>query len=91
MSITETIMLICFGISWPFSIAKSLRTKNVMGKSPLFMSCIALGYVAGIVHKYYSNWDWAVALYTFNLIMVLIDLTLYFHYIRRNRMDSVEG
>ncbi len=85
MSITETIMLICFGISWPVSIAKSLRTKNVIGKSPLFMGFIATGYVAGVVHKYYSDWDWVVALYVLNLILVLTDMTLYFHYLPRNK------
>ena len=39
-SIWEVLFLLCFAVSWPVSIAKSLRTKVVIGKSPLFMSLI---------------------------------------------------
>ena len=51
-SIWEVLFLVCFAISWPVSIAKSLRTKVVIGKSPLFMSLIILGYIFGIIHKF---------------------------------------
>ena len=86
MSIAEIVMLVCFGISWPVSIAKSLRTKNVSGKSPLFMGLIATGYVAGIVHKYYFDWNWVAALYLLNLILVLIDLVIYYRYLPRDKV-----
>ena len=33
----ELLMVLCFGISWPISIAKTLKTKCVSGKSPLFI------------------------------------------------------
>ena len=33
MSIFEAVMIFCFGVSWPFSIYKSYRTKSVKGKS----------------------------------------------------------
>lgn len=46
--ILEAAMLVCFGSSWPFSIAKALRTKTVKGKSPVFLTLIILGYVFGI-------------------------------------------
>ena len=39
-SVWEVLFLLCFAISWPVSIAKSLRTKVVIGKSPLFMSLL---------------------------------------------------
>ena len=29
-------MLFCFGFSWPFSIAKSIRTRSTKGKSLMF-------------------------------------------------------
>ena len=32
----ETIMLITFGCSWPFNIAKSLKSKTTLGKSLYF-------------------------------------------------------
>ncbi len=91
MSIAEIVMLFCFGIGWPISIAKSLRTKIVAGKSPVFMTVVATGYVAGIVHKYYFGWDWVVALYVLNLLMVLVDLALYFRYLPRDRVRVLPG
>jgi len=73
-------MLVCFGISWPISILKALRTKVVDGKSPIFMSIVALGYVCGILHKIAYSRDRVILLYMFNLVMVLIDLFLYRKY-----------
>ena len=80
MSPFEAGMLICFGISWPVSIAKSLRTKVVTGKSPLFMAIVCLGYLSGIVHKFMYNLDWVVLLYILNFCMVAFDLYLYIKY-----------
>ena len=34
--IFETIMLVCFGLSWPFNITKSLRARTAKGKSVMF-------------------------------------------------------
>ncbi|MBT3181467.1 MAG: hypothetical protein HN337_03045 [Deltaproteobacteria bacterium] len=84
MSYLEAIMLICFGISWPISIAKSIRTKVVIGKSPLFMMVVALGYACGVLHKYYYSRDWVIYLYAINMLLVLTDLALYYHYSRKN-------
>ena len=78
MSIFEILMLACFGISWPISIYKSLKTRVVAGKSPLFMSIVMLGYAAGITHKILYSRDWVIALYALNLLLVAVDLALYF-------------
>ncbi len=83
MSVFEIIMLICFGMSWPTSIAKALRTKVVSGKSPLFMGIICVGYVCGLVHKPVYSMDWVIALYAVHLILVATDLALYFRYLPR--------
>ena len=94
MSIFEALMLICFGISWPISILKSVRTHIVQGKSPLFMAILSLGYVCGLTHKILYSQDWITALYALNLIMVLTDLSLYYRYLpeSRNRaLSSPEG
>ena len=80
MSFFEATMLICFGISWPVSIAKALRTKVVAGKSPLFMAIVCLGYLCGVVHKALYSFDWIIALYAVNLVLVAVDLSLYFLY-----------
>ncbi|MBO4615035.1 MAG: hypothetical protein J5709_07955 [Bacteroidales bacterium] len=86
-SIWEVLFLLCFAVSWPVSIAKSLRTKVVIGKSPLFMSLIILGYIFGIIHKsLYSN-DIVIWLYVFNAVLVSFDLVLYFMYIGKNRRE----
>jgi hypothetical protein len=73
----------CFGLSWPVSIAKALRTKVVAGKSPLFMAIVCFGYLSGIVHKALYSFDWIVALYVVNFAFVAFDLFLYFLYSRR--------
>ena len=86
-SIWEVLFLLCFAVSWPVSIFKSLKTKIVIGKSPLFMSLIILGYIFGIIHKVlYSN-DIVIWLYVFNAVLVTTDLILYFTYIGKNRKE----
>lgn len=86
-SIWEVLFLLCFAISWPVSIAKTLRTKVVIGKSPLFMSLIVLGYIFGIIHKALYSHDIVIWLYVFNALLVTTDLVLYFVYIGQNRKD----
>ena len=83
MSIFEVLMLVCFGISWPISIAKAIRTKMVAGKSPVFMVIVIIGYAFGIIHKVLYSRDWVTFLYALNLIMVAVDMSLYFHYSKR--------
>lgn len=87
VSVFEILMLVCFACSWPVSIAKALKTKVVIGKSPVFMIIIIAGYVFGILHKLIYNNDWVVFLYLFNLLIVSFDLLLYFKYIGRNRRE----
>lgn len=84
MSIFEAGMLLSFGISWPFSIAKSLRTKMVKGKSPMFMAIVSFGYFCGILHKAFFSRDLVIILYVLNFIMVLTDLYLYYRYLPRS-------
>lgn len=85
MSIFEILMLVCFGLSWPISIVKTLRTRMVLGKSALFMWIICIGYLSGIVHKLLYSRDWIIALYALNLLLVAIDLFLYFKYSPKRR------
>ncbi len=83
--IFEALMLIAFGCSWPASIAKSLRTRFVRGKSPMFMGIVISGYICGILHKLINpppadatflarNIVW---LYIIVLLLVTTDLVLY--------------
>jgi hypothetical protein len=84
MSIFEIIMLICFGFAWPFSIYRSWKSKSVRGKSLAFLIIVLAGYLAGILHKVFFNYDNVVYLYIANFSLVSIDMALYI----RNRKDS---
>lgn len=77
-------MLICFGAAWPFSIYKSLKTKDVRGKSLAFMIIVFAGYVSGIMHKIFYNYDAVIWLYMFNGLMVVVDISLYIRYKNRS-------
>lgn len=81
MSIFEIIMLICFGSAWPFSIYRSWKSKSVKGKSLVFLFIVMVGYLAGIMHKFFFNYDNVIYLYITNFSLVTIDTALYF----RNR------
>ena len=87
-SVFEGVMLVCFGASWPFSILKSWRTKNVTGKSIVFLWLIFLGYLAGIANKCLRSLDpgesleLVTALYGLNALLVFVDVLLYYRYRR---------
>ena len=85
MSIFEFLMLFCFGFSWPFSIAASLRSRSTKGKSLMFMLLILLGYVFGIIHKVLNNFNWVTWVYVALLVVVGADVALYF---RNRRFDA---
>lgn len=81
-SILETIMLLCFGAAWPFSIYKSYVSRSNAGKSIWFLSVIFLGYVAGAAHKIIYNFDAVFYLYVLNGAMVFIDILIYLRNIK---------
>ena len=79
MQIFEIIMLLCFGVSWPISVYKSIRSKSTKGKSVVFIIAIIIGYISGIIGKIVNHqWNYVVIFYIINLVMVSIDLALYF-------------
>ena len=88
----EIIMLICFGCSWPFNAIKSYKARTARGKSPSFLCLIITGYIAGIASKFVNpHFDFAekwyvLFFYVFNLVMVSIDLGLYF---RNKHLDKI--
>jgi len=83
MSPFEIIMLLCFGASWPCSLHRTWKTKNVVGKSPIFLALVIIGYAAGIAHKLIFRPDAVVWLYALNGLMVTADLALWFRYHNR--------
>ncbi|MGI6495338.1 MAG: hypothetical protein ACOX5G_04495 [Kiritimatiellia bacterium] len=93
--ILEALMLLCFGASWPFSIAKSIRTKVVKGKSPVFLFLILSGYVFGMakvvtqhaakraVSGEATPFPWIFWFYAGLFLLVAVDACLYLRY-RKN-------
>jgi len=77
MSVFELTMLVCFGVSWPFSVYKSFKSHSTRGKSLVFLMAIWVGYVAGIAHKLIYSRDAILWVYVFNLTMVSLDLFLF--------------
>lgn len=84
-SIWEVLMLLCFACSWPVSIAKAIKTKIVIGKSPFFMMIIIVGYIFGIIHKFLYSYDIVLVLWIFNTLLVTTDLIIYYRYIGENK------
>ncbi len=89
MSIFEAGMLICFGISWPFAVFKTYKTKSVKGKSKLFLSLIILGYIFGMINKILNSMDVVFWLYVINLLLVSTDFM--FCLIYRNREEQINN
>ena len=83
VKIFETIMLLCFGLAWPFSIYRIWKTKTSTGKSMFFLCIILLGYISGIFFKIYGNMDEVIFLYILNSILVAIDIALTVKYRKR--------
>lgn len=87
VEIFETIMLICFGLSWPINAMKSYKSRTAKGKSVLFEVAILLGYFSGIAGKIVGgNITYVLALYILNTCMVLLDLALV---MRNIRLDKI--
>ena len=79
VTIFESIMLVCFGISWPISVYKSLTSRSTKGKSIVFTFAIIAGYIAGIAGKIMGKQlNYVLALYILNLFFVSVDCALYF-------------
>ena len=85
--IFETMMLVCFGVSWPFNIAKSYRSRTARGKSIGFETLVIIGYICGITGKILTGKvSYVVAVYLLDLAMVSVDLALT---IRNRRLDRL--
>jgi len=89
VQVFESIMLICFGISWPISVYKSIVSRSAQGKSAIFIIAILIGYIFGILSKILSgNINYVLILYIFNFIVVSIDLALYFKNRRNEKLSN---
>ncbi len=79
----ETVMLLCFGISWPMNVYKNIKARTAKSMSLGFILLIIFGYLAGITAKIYThNLSYVLIVYILNLLIVSINIPVYF--INRN-------
>ena len=85
-ALLETVMLVCFGVSWPISVVGNYRSRTAKGMNPSFTVLIMAGYIAGIAAKIISgNFSMVLLAYIFNLILVSVNLLIYFRNAKLDR------
>lgn len=90
----EAMTILCFGLSWPISIRKSYISRTAKGKSLFFELFLLLGYIFGIVRKAIQTAQGSSGFifflsfffYVLNLIMISIDVALYFRNVKLDKM-----
>lgn len=89
-SIFESIMLICFGLSWPLNVIKAYKAKTAKGTSLPFILLIITGYVAGITAKVITGQiNYVLIVYLLNLAIVSMNVVVYFRNVSLDRKNIV--
>ncbi|MBQ8408243.1 MAG: hypothetical protein IJY39_05205 [Clostridia bacterium] len=90
--ILETIMLLCFGFSWPLNVIKAYKAKTTKGTSLPFIILIITGYVAGITAKILTNQiNYVLIAYILNLAIVSINVVVYLRNYTLDKKRMVKG
>ncbi len=77
-NIFETLMLICFGFSWPFNLIRNIRAKSAKGMSIYFILLITAGYIFGIIAKIVTGQiNYVLVVYIINIVMVSANIIIY--------------
>ena len=78
-SVFETIMLVCFGLSWPINVVKAYNARTAKATSLPFILLILIGYIAGITAKIVSDqMNYVFIVYLINLAIVMLNILVYF-------------
>lgn len=92
--ILESVMLICFGLSWPMSLIKNIKAKSAKNMSLKFILLIIAGYIAGISAKIIKgSSSYVLAVYILNLVIVSANVLVYFinkKYDSQEKLKSLE-
>ncbi len=76
--IFETVMLVCFGLSWPLNVIKAYKARTAKGTSLPFILLIISGYIAGITAKLISGQvNYVLVVYLLNLAIVSLNVLVY--------------
>ena len=88
-SIFETIMLICFGLSWPMNLMKAYKAGTARGTSLWFILLIITGYIAGISAKLIAGQiNYVLIAYLLNLAIVSLNLVVYFRNVSLDKKSA---
>lgn len=88
-SIFETIMLVCFGLSWPINVIKAYKARTAKATSLPFIMLILTGYIAGIAAKLISGQvNYVFAVYILNLAIVLVNILVYFRNVSLDKNEK---
>ena len=93
-SILETVMLVCFGFSWPLNVIKAYKAKTAKGTSLPFVLLIITGYIAGISAKLISGQiNYVLIAYILNLAIVSLNIIIYFRNVSldKKRLQGLEA
>ena len=93
-SILETVMLVCFGFSWPLNVIKAYRAKTAKGTSLPFILLIIAGYIAGISAKIITGQiNYVLIAYILNLAIVSLNVVVYFRNVSldKKRLQGLEA
>lgn len=93
-SILETIMLVCFGFSWPLNVVKAYKSRTAKGTSLPFILLIITGYLAGISAKLITGQiNYVLIAYLLNLSIVSLNVIVYFHNVSldKKRLQGMEA
>ena len=93
----EAFTILCFGLSWPISIRKSLLSKTAKGKSLFFEVFLLAGYAIGIFRKVIQLtvlgcsggiFFLSFFFYMLNFVEISIDVALYFRNCRYDKLQE---
>lgn len=88
-SILETIMLLCFGFSWPLNVIKAYNAKTAKGTSLPFILLIITGYIAGISAKIISGQiNYVLIAYLLNLAIVSLNVLVYLRNVSLDKKNT---
>lgn len=90
-SVFETIMLICFGLSWPLNVVKAYKARTARGTSLPFILLIITGYIAGITAKLISGAiNYVLVVYLINLAIVSLNIVVYIRNVALDKKRDAE-
>ena len=88
-AVFESVMLVCFGLSWPLNVIKAYKAGTTKGTSLPFILLIITGYIAGITAKLVTGQiNYVLIVYLLNLAIVSVNVLVYFRNVSLDRKKT---